>query len=203
MKFVGLAIWLSFTLVATAFPTGSDDSALDNPASDTLADIAWVDDEDYKEDLEDDDDSDFDFEDNYSDTADLSTTSTSPANTLIKAARTLEKRHTVRCTVGEITDPWRVYDGINSLRKKKGTPHARARTCVRSWCKKGTSIGWCNDSFEVRDLPSYNNIADGIHAIWSECVKKEGVSLVGGVSGEVDHPDLWRAIVHNTWGCDH
>ncbi|KAL3456134.1 hypothetical protein BJX64DRAFT_271222 [Aspergillus heterothallicus] len=208
MKVMVLAIWLAFALMATALPKVSDDRdlALPNHASRALDNFVWRDAEDIEIDdaLEDDYDDleeDYDIEMEYSEPASFS--NTSPTSTLIKAVRALAKRHTVSCNVGPITDIKRVLTGVEKLRKKKGSPHAMAKQCVRTWCKKGTSIGWCNDSDGERSLPSYNNIADGIQVILNECKASEATMIEGGISGELDHPDKWRAIVHHTWGCKH
>ncbi|KAJ0416681.1 hypothetical protein BJY00DRAFT_290967 [Aspergillus carlsbadensis] len=60
--------------------------------------------------------------------------------------------------------------------------------------KKGTYANWCNDSDKKRSLPSHNNVADALQVILNEC-QRDG----GWVSGVVNHPDLWRASVHNEW----
>ncbi|KAL2815139.1 hypothetical protein BJX63DRAFT_430961 [Aspergillus granulosus] len=201
MKLVVLALCLAFALVAVALPDLPHNPALANPTSDALDCFVWTEDEELDE--------EFDVEIPYFEPAGFG--NTFPTTILNKATRVLEKRHTVYCDVGENTDPWKILKGIKKLRKVKGTPRAPARTCERVWCDKGTSLGWCNDypdsqptskqSDESRHLPSYNNIADGIQAIINDCVRISDHTIVGGVSGEVDHPDKWRAIVHHTWGC--
>ncbi|KAL3489256.1 hypothetical protein BJX62DRAFT_239343 [Aspergillus germanicus] len=54
----------------------------------------------------------------------------------------------------------------------------------------GTSAKYAEHN---RELPSYNYIADGIQVVLNECNTK------GGISGEIDHPDHWRANVHHMY----
>ncbi|KAL2786441.1 hypothetical protein BJX66DRAFT_312698 [Aspergillus keveii] len=101
--------------------------------------------------------------------------------------------HTVICGKGYGTSAKYVKKGIQSLRKKAGVPFSGPHQCRRVYESHGTEILWCNDADHDRELPSYNYIADGIQVVLNECNTK------GGISGEIDHPDHWRANVHHMY----
>ncbi|KAL2869088.1 uncharacterized protein BJX67DRAFT_348770 [Aspergillus lucknowensis] len=102
--------------------------------------------------------------------------------------------YTLRCSQYYAVEPGPVKEGIKYLRKVGGKPHLGRgpRKCGRVSCSWDTGIFWCNDDTKPRSLPSFNNIADGAQVILSRCCP----DLSCGVfSGELNHPDKWRAVV--------
>ncbi|KAL2813072.1 hypothetical protein BDW59DRAFT_167617 [Aspergillus cavernicola] len=66
--------------------------------------------------------------------------------------------------------------------------------CSRVSCSWDSAIWWCNDTRETKSLRSFNDIAIGVQAIWSECSFREpGYNMV--VSGQAFHKTNWNVIV--------
>ncbi|KAL3454458.1 hypothetical protein BJX65DRAFT_301096 [Aspergillus insuetus] len=97
----------------------------------------------------------------------------------------------VTCYHGELVDDGPINKAIRELRKRKGTPTAGVRQCLRVWCQEGLCVKWCNDDSKLRTLSSYKNIGDDVFAVMNNCHP-----LDGRVSGMVKHHDKWRTIVH-------
>ncbi|KAL2868899.1 uncharacterized protein BJX67DRAFT_379834 [Aspergillus lucknowensis] len=100
-------------------------------------------------------------------------------------------KHTLHCYVGKPARYFPIFQGVFALRKRTGRPTVGPWKCGKVWCDQDVCINWCNDTNKRRSLPSYNNIADAVQVMLNECAPKNG-----RLSGQLDHPDHWRAVLH-------
>ncbi|KKY32191.1 hypothetical protein UCDDA912_g07867 [Diaporthe ampelina] len=89
-------------------------------------------------------------------------------------------------------------DGINYLRNITGRPASSPGpgSCGRVSCEWGTSIWWCNDSDERKELDSWGQIADAAEDITRQCFwYARDKSLMTG--GQIFQPDGWNVVVRH------
>ncbi|KAL4970602.1 uncharacterized protein BDV14DRAFT_195285 [Aspergillus stella-maris] len=91
---------------------------------------------------------------------------------------------------GNSKDLEKAADWLGMVRSKDATkPRLGAGKCQTAACYRGTKIRWCNDNKETKELPSWQNIADGAWVISNSCRQKKWKVL-----GELDHADKWRVL---------
>lgn len=89
-------------------------------------------------------------------------------------------------------------DGMNYLRTISGRPGASPGPgwCTRVSCDFGTSIWWCNDNDERKELDSWLQVVDAAEDITRQCFwYTRDKSLVTG--GQIFQPDGWNVIVRH------
>ncbi|KAL3463455.1 hypothetical protein BJX64DRAFT_287473 [Aspergillus heterothallicus] len=125
------------------------------------------------------------FVDKPSDSDESSTTT----NTITKRDDT--PIHTLYCYSDDLAPANSIRYAIRALRRKRGCPWSGLKECHRVWCQQDLCVSWCNDFTRPRPICSFNNIADGLQTILDGCP-----AINGDISGQLDHPDGWRVVVH-------
>lgn len=96
-----------------------------------------------------------------------------------------------------------ILDGINQLNNLTGKPANPPGPgwCGRVSCEWGSSIWWCNDSDERKELDSWSQIAGAAEDITRQCFwRTRDHSLVPG--GQIFQPGGWNVVVrHDDENC--
>lgn len=91
-----------------------------------------------------------------------------------------------------------ILDGINHLNNLTGKPAngPGPGACGRVSCEWGSSIWWCNDNCERKELDSWREIVSATEDITRQCFWTErDKSLVTG--GQIFQPDGWNVVVRH------
>lgn len=89
-------------------------------------------------------------------------------------------------------------DGINHLNNLTGKPAngPGPGACGRVSCEWGSSIWWCNDNDERKELDSWNEIASAAEDISRQCFwTQRNHDVVTG--GQIFQPDGWNVVVRH------
>ncbi|KAL4936771.1 hypothetical protein BDV06DRAFT_216416 [Aspergillus oleicola] len=115
-------------------------------------------------------------------------------------------KHDYNCNLpgrsyGNSKDLEKAADWLGQERTKEGKkPKLDGGKCQTASCYKGTKIKWCNDANanmirvqnkDTKELPSWQNIADGAWVISDWCGRRKNK-----VMGELNHNDKWRVVAY-------